>query len=101
MATPKVSLGSAMIKNLYASSWRQLATCKSRAYSVPATGRVYSSLPDIDAAKLSITRTSVPKQLLPPEKLIFGHSFTGIAFFGIMRQIKLLISLDARSYALR
>jgi branched-chain amino acid aminotransferase len=35
-------------------------------------------LADIDALKLSITRTSAPKQLLPPEKLVFGHSFTGM-----------------------
>lgn len=100
MATSKVLMRSVTIKRFYASSWRQLATCKSRAYSVPATGKVFSSLPDIDAAKLSITRTSAPKQLLPPEKLIFGHSFTGIDFFGNLRQIKLLISLNARSYAL-
>ena len=35
-----------------------------------------NKIQDIDPTKLSITRTSSPKALLPPEDLIFGRNFT-------------------------
>ena len=50
-----------------------------RAYSARA-GAV-RSLADIDASKLTITRTETPKALKKPEELKFGHNFTGTACF--------------------
>ncbi len=40
--------------------------------------RLYSAskLHELDASQLSITRTSTPKELKPPEELVFGHNFT-------------------------
>ncbi|RMZ81131.1 hypothetical protein DV738_g2477, partial [Chaetothyriales sp. CBS 135597] len=35
-----------------------------------------SSLPDIDPAKLAITKTASPKQLVPNSELVFGRTFT-------------------------
>ncbi|KAF2638158.1 branched-chain amino acid aminotransferase II [Massarina eburnea CBS 473.64] len=51
--------------------------CRSqRAYSLHADASVGTSIKDIDPAKLSITKTTTPKALLPPEELIFGRNFT-------------------------
>jgi hypothetical protein len=40
--------------------------------------RFYSTtkLQGLDASQLSITKTTTPKELLSPEQLVFGHSFT-------------------------
>lgn len=40
--------------------------------------RMYSSseLPGMDASKLTITKTTTPKELTPPEQLVFGNKFT-------------------------
>jgi hypothetical protein len=51
-----------------------------RPYSIHADASVGSKIQDIDPTKLSITRTSSPKALLPPEDLIFGRNFTGTSF---------------------
>lgn len=52
--------------------------CRSqRPYSIHADASVGTKIQDIDPTKLSITKTTTPKDLLPPEELIFGHSFTG------------------------
>ncbi|KAG0133602.1 cytosolic branched-chain amino acid aminotransferase [Tuber indicum] len=50
-----------------------------RAIRTPQALRAYSTqtkLPDIDASKLTITRTQTPKALMKPEDLIFGRNFT-------------------------
>jgi hypothetical protein len=41
---------------------------------------IYDRTLGIDASKLTITRTAVPKILKPAEELIFGTSFTGEHF---------------------
>jgi branched-chain amino acid aminotransferase len=40
--------------------------------------RLYSTskLQGLDASQLSIAKTTTPRKLLPPEQLVFGHSFT-------------------------
>lgn len=46
--------------------------------------RAYSAQPklaELDPAKLSVTKTTTPKDLLPPEELVFGRTFTGTCFF--------------------
>ncbi|KAF2267127.1 branched-chain-amino-acid aminotransferase [Lojkania enalia] len=48
----------------------------SRAYSIHANASVGTGIQNIDPSKLSITNTTTPKQLLPPEELIFGRNFT-------------------------
>lgn len=47
-----------------------------RAYSV----QVPKKLPDIDASKLTVTRTQTPKEMLKPEELVFGRTFSGEFF---------------------
>ncbi|CAZ81609.1 unnamed protein product [Tuber melanosporum] len=49
-----------------------------RAIRTPQALRAYSTqtIPDIDASKLTITRTQTPKALMKPEDLIFGRNFT-------------------------
>jgi branched-chain amino acid aminotransferase len=56
-----------------------------RPYSIHADASVGNKIQDIDPTKLSITRTTSPKDLLPPEDLIFGRNFTGRSFTGVMR----------------
>lgn len=34
-------------------------------------------LPDLDASKLTVTKTSTPKELQKPQDLVFGKTFTG------------------------
>ena len=50
--------------------------CRTRLYSIHADAAVGTSIQDIDASKLSITKTTAPKGLLPPEELVFGRNFT-------------------------
>ncbi|ODH26747.1 branched-chain amino acid aminotransferase [Paracoccidioides brasiliensis] len=57
------------------SAWRHLIPSQ-RCYS-SMIGSRSDGLPGIDFSKLSITKTTNPKELLPPEKLVFGSSFTG------------------------
>ncbi|MCJ1479580.1 hypothetical protein MMC13_008266 [Lambiella insularis] len=47
-----------------------------RAYSIQSEEEAIARLPGIDPSQLSITKTTTPKQLLPPEELIFGRNFT-------------------------
>lgn len=47
-----------------------------RAYSVQTSKK----LPDIDASKLTVTRTQTPKEMLKPEELVFGRTFSGEFF---------------------
>jgi branched-chain amino acid aminotransferase len=48
-----------------------------RAYSIHADASVGTKIQDIDPTKLSITTTKTPKDLLPPEELLFGRNFSG------------------------
>lgn len=48
-----------------------------RSYSIQSQEEELARLPDIDPNKLSITKTTTPKQIVPPEELIFGRNFTG------------------------
>ncbi|KAL2013754.1 hypothetical protein VTN00DRAFT_1279 [Thermoascus crustaceus] len=45
-----------------------------RTYSVKPG--VDSQLPGLDASKLTITKTTTPKEPLPPQELVFGKTFT-------------------------
>ena len=48
-----------------------------RPYSIQSQEEEIAQLPDINPGALSITRTTTPKPILPPEELIFGRTFTG------------------------
>ena len=48
-----------------------------RTYSIQSQEEALARLPDIDPNKLSIIKTTTPKQVVPPEQLIFGRNFTG------------------------
>lgn len=47
-----------------------------RPYSLQINGTSRETLPDLDPSKLSITQTVTPKELVPPQELIFGRNFT-------------------------
>lgn len=42
-----------------------------------ATAAAASQLAGLDASKLSVTKTTTPKELTPPKDLVFGKTFTG------------------------
>ncbi|KAH8665935.1 branched-chain-amino-acid aminotransferase [Tricladium varicosporioides] len=48
----------------------------SRSYSIKADSASTIKPQDIDPSKLSITKTTTPKELVPPNELIFGRTFT-------------------------
>lgn len=50
----------------------------SRSYSSLPGEEALAALPDIDPSKLEVTLCKIPKDLVPPEELIFGRTFTGI-----------------------
>ncbi|PGH08248.1 branched-chain amino acid aminotransferase [Helicocarpus griseus UAMH5409] len=58
------------------SSAQRYAIPMQRHYSSQVPSRS-DGLPAVDFSKLSITKTSSPKQITSPEKLVFGSSFTG------------------------
>jgi branched-chain amino acid aminotransferase len=43
---------------------------------------VGEKIQDINPTKLTIEKTTTPKDLLPPQELIFGRNFTGDSFNG-------------------
>jgi branched-chain amino acid aminotransferase len=56
-------------RRLVAQQWASSSTMASRLYST-------SKLTEMDASKLTITKTTTPKELTAPEDLVFGHTFT-------------------------
>ncbi|KAF7950662.1 uncharacterized protein EAE97_002214 [Botrytis byssoidea] len=48
----------------------------SRLYSIQAEAASTTKLQDIDPTKLTITKNTTPNELLPPNELVFGRSFT-------------------------
>jgi hypothetical protein len=62
---------SALVRRSLLGTWRAQK-------SLGITARLYSTarLQGLDASQLSITKTTTPKELVPPEELIFGHTFT-------------------------
>lgn len=57
--------------------WQPRGSPGSRPYSLPASEETLKSLPNIEASKLDVTTVETPKPLLPADKLVFGHTFTG------------------------
>ncbi|KAI9677058.1 MAG: Mitochondrial branched-chain amino acid (BCAA) aminotransferase [Caeruleum heppii] len=47
-----------------------------RSYSIKVSSASTPKLADIDASQLSVTKTTTPKDLVPPEELVFGRTFT-------------------------
>lgn len=45
--------------------------------SFSASAASAAQLPGLDASKLTVTKTSTPKELTPPKDLVFGKTFTG------------------------
>jgi branched-chain amino acid aminotransferase len=82
---------SSLSQSLSQRSARPAATCvaaslrcrSQRPYSIHADASVGSTIKDIEPSKLSITTTTTPKALLPPEELIFGRNFSGASFGGV------------------
>lgn len=48
-----------------------------RFYSIQSQEDSIARLPGIDPSKLSITKSTTPKELIPPQELVFGRTFTG------------------------
>ena len=47
-----------------------------RPYSIQSQEEALAQLPDIDPSQLSITRSTTPKEIVSPEELVFGRTFT-------------------------
>ncbi len=47
-------------------------------YSSEIGSETTGTLQGIDFSKLSITKSTTPKELVPPEELVFGRTFTGM-----------------------
>lgn len=45
--------------------------------SFSASAAPASQIHGLDASKLTVTKTSTPKELTPPQDLVFGKTFTG------------------------
>jgi len=56
-------------RRLVAQQWSSHSSIAARLYST-------SKLAGLDASKLTITKTTTPKELTPPEQLVFGRTFT-------------------------
>ncbi|KAL8933231.1 MAG: hypothetical protein Q9211_005891, partial [Gyalolechia sp. 1 TL-2023] len=61
----------AEISPLSRTNWQRI-----RAYSIQSQEEAIAKLPDINPDALSITKTTTPKALVPPEELVFGRTFT-------------------------
>merc|ERR1712144_35592 len=53
-----------------------VASQQSRLYSIQANAASDVKAQDIDPSKLTITKTTTPKELLPANELVFGRTFT-------------------------
>ena len=67
-----------------------------------ASAAAASQLPGLDPSKLTITKTTTPKELMDSKDLVFGKNFTGGTAV-LMQTIDLyvLTGVFYRSYALR
>jgi len=54
---------------------RLIATAR-RVYSIQAESASIIKLQDIDPSRLSIQKSTTPKELVPPNELVFGRTFT-------------------------
>ncbi len=48
-----------------------------RRYSIQSQEDAIAKLPGIDPSALSVMKTTTPKELVPPNELVFGRTFTG------------------------
>lgn len=58
------------------SSCQNIAASQLWRRSFSATSAAASKLAELDPSKLTVTKTAAPKELLPPQELIFGKNFT-------------------------
>jgi len=61
---------------LAAAAWQA-----SRTYSIKAEAASTTQLHSLDASKLTVQKSTTPKELLPPNELVFGRNFTGLFQF--------------------
>jgi branched-chain amino acid aminotransferase len=55
-----------------------------RPYSIHADVSVGEKIQDVDPTKLTITKTTTPKDLMPQEELLFGRNFSGRSSSGYL-----------------
>ena len=71
-----------------------------RAYSIQSQEEEIAKLPDINPHACTVTDTITPKELVPPEGLVFGRTFTGKLFlhsFSTLMPPQKRIKTDYRS----
>lgn len=72
-----------------------------RQYSIQSNEAAIKKLSGINPDLLSITTTNTPKDLVPPEELVFGRTFTGIQCYSGNLKSKLdSLNTNNRSYAI-
>ena len=59
-------------RRLVAQQWKTNSPLTARLYST----KVAEKLAEMDASKLTVTKTTTPKELTPPKELVFGNKFT-------------------------
>lgn len=95
---PRASLFQSQPSRLIAAATYQQQ--QSRLYSIQANAASDLKAQDIDPSKLSITKTTTPKQLVPPNELVFGRTFTGpplfVPIFALILPSPFLLSLPVQ-----
>lgn len=74
---PLASLSAPLLRQ----QWAPAALRAKRCYAAPAVPpdhEALKKLPKMDASQLTIQKTESPKDILPPEELVFGRTFTGV-----------------------
>ena len=56
---------------------KHIVPLRRAATSLQAQEQELAQLPGIDPGLLSVTQTTTPKKVVPPEELVFGRTFTG------------------------
>ena len=82
MALPRVIQRGGLPKPLsflrQSSRLSQLSSrARTRCYSLKVDTSSSQDVAGLDPAQLSIAKSTTPKDLLPPEELVFGRTFTG------------------------
>lgn len=93
------SLSTSFPRASHASKFITTERCR-RWYSIHADAASATKLAEIDPSKLSITKSTTPKDLLPPEELVFGRTFTGTSPDATSKPSCAHLFISSRSYAL-
>jgi branched-chain amino acid aminotransferase len=64
-------------RGVFSRSPATLRAALEKSYSIKAEAASTVSIQEVEPSKLSITKTTTPKELKNPKDLVFGRNFTG------------------------